>query len=300
MYYKDWKKIDKPEMKMDVEIGSYHRDLSHISSSWLKEALKSMLRFYSYPFKPEKEQTQSTKIGTLFHSCLLEPDVFEKTYCVVNKSDLPYPESTMAKKENKEYVEAIVNSGMQVVSPDDWNCVSEMKKSVSKNTLIAKYISAGTKEASIYWSDQETGLPLKTRPDLFIETGSKSIVVVDVKTTDSVYPNDFFSSVAKWEYPVQAAMQIDGIESVTGLKVSSYLYLAVEKSYPYEHCLFRLTDDDIYTGRVRYKDLLSHIKICAETDEWSGIGRSQIDRKLLDDNELDIIDVVLPAYYYGK
>ena len=300
MYYKDWKPIEKPVMRMGVEIGSYHRDLSHISSSWLKEGLKSMSKFYSYPFRPERKQTESTKIGTLFHTLLLEPEVFHNTYRVLRKSDLPFPDNTMSKKENKEYVESIAESGLTVVQEDDFNLISDMVNSLSTSDLVKKYVASGVKEASIYWSDSETGIPLRTRPDLFVKTNSGSVIVMDVKTTESAFPNDFFMSVAKWEYPVQAAMQIDGIEAVTGLKVTTYCYLAIEKTYPYDYCIYRLTQDDIEAGRVRYKEILSQIKACTISGEWPGPGRTQIDRKMLNDNDLDIVDIVLPAYYYGK
>lgn len=306
MFYKNWKQKGSPRIDLNVEIGSYHGDLSHISSSWLKEAGRSMARFASYPDKPITDPTLAQKVGTIFHTLLLEGELFDKSYHVLKQSELPFPDSTMAKKENKAYVDKIVASGKEVVSSDLFDGISEMKKSVLSSAMVRKYLDAGVKEASIYWWDEETGLPLKTRPDLYVVLGDNSAIVLDVKTTENSSPSEFSSSAAKYDYPLQAAMQIDGMESI-GHNVVDYFYLAVEKSYPYDFCIYRLTEDDISAGRARYKNFLSEIKSCmgkaleeGESYRWPGVGRTQIERKMLDENTLDIIDMVLPSYYYGK
>lgn len=301
-YYKRW--IENPskpaEIRIDIENQVYHEDLGSISASWLKEGHKSMHRFLTYPFKPKSEGSPSLRLGTLVHTMILEPSLFKDKYFVLNRSELPFPESTMAKKENKEFVESKKALGFEVLDYDVYEQVKSMAESVLSDPLMRKYMAAGYIENSIYWSDPDTGLPMRTRPDLWVPLANNKAAIVDIKTTDSAYATDFFSSVAKFYYPLQAAIQCDGVAIATGREISTYLYVAVEKNYPYDYCIYRLVEDDIAASRVMYKEILSQIKVCVETDVWPSYGRSRIDRKMLDDNNLDIIDVVLPAYYYGK
>lgn len=301
-YYKGWI-IDpskQPEIVIDRENQVYHEDLGSISASWLKEGFKSMHRFLVYPFKPKSDGSPSMRLGTLVHTMILEPELFKKRYHVLKREDLPFPESTMAKKENKEYVESMKAKGYDILEFDVFQQVEAMTKSVMSDPLIEKYIKAGNIENSVYWNDEDTGLPMRTRPDIWVPLSNNKMAIVDIKTTDSAYPSDFFSSVAKFQYPLQAAIQTDGLIAATGRELSTYLYVAVEKNYPYDYCVYRLTEDDIMASRGMYKDILRQIKMAVETDVWPGYGRSNIDRKMLDDNDLDIIDIILPAYYYGK
>lgn len=301
-YYNYWRidKNAKPEIIEGLDIGAYHEDLTNISSTWLKEGLKSMKRFQMYPFKPKNEPSESQKIGNMVHTYLLEHDKFQQQYYVLRKEELPFPTSTMAKKENKEYVEAIKASGKMVIDYETHKQVYAMCDSVLSNQLICQYIDNGKIENSVYWSDDETGLPMRTRPDLWMPLSNGKIAVMDVKTTDSAYPNDFFNTASKFNYPLQAAIQCDGLTAATGKEVHVYMYLAMDKQYPYEHCLYRLTMEDIYAAKIQYKEVLKQILRCVETGRWPSYGRTQIEKKLLDDNQLDILDVVLPAYHYNK
>ena len=305
MYYKQWKVDPTGETKIipDMDIISYHQDVSHISSSWIKEALVSMNRFLKYPLRPKGEQVSNTfKIGTAVHSYLMERLKFDDHYVIHRKSDLPFPDSTMAKKENKAYMDELkdMSAGKEIIDEETMNQIVSMCDSAMESRTVSNYVEHGKIEHSIFFNCKDTGLPMKTRPDMYVELSNGTIVVLDVKTTDRIAPSEFFSSVSKYNYPMQAAIQCDGIESSTGKKVSMYLYLAMEKKYPYEYCLYRLTEDDIDFGRSTYRDLLVQIKHACETGEWPMCGRSSIDRKMLDDNKNDIVDIVLPAYYYGK
>jgi len=300
-YYKKWSiGPSDPEIRDDIELSVYHEDLNYISSSWLREGFKSMNRFLMYPFKPKSNTSESQRIGTMVHTYLLEPHRFNNVYHILKREDLPFPSSTMAKKENKEYVEGLKSMNKEIIDQETYLQVEQMCKHVVSNKHIASYIENGKVENSIYWNDAETGLPMKSRPDLWVPLKNGKAVIIDLKTTDSAYPSDFFTSISKYQYPVQAAIQCDAVTAATGREIQAYMYLAIDKSYPFEHCMFRLTEDDIYASRLQYRDVLKQIRVCVETDTWPGYGRTQIDKKLLDDNELDVIDVLLPAWHYNK
>lgn len=300
MFYTKWT-IDpnkKPEIHSDIDIESYHNDYGSISSSWLKEGLKSMYKFLRYPFREKEQRSDASKIGTIVHTRILEPLNFSMQYHVLRKSDLPFPNSTMAKTENKEYVKKIKDLGKEIIDSDLSANIDIMYNSIIANELLSKYLSMGKVEQSLYWNDAGTGLPMKTRPDLFVELSNGTIVVLDIKTTESAYPNDFASSVARYNYPLQAAIQIDGVEAVTQKQVSSYFYIAIEKSYPFEYCIYRLLPDDIAFGRSQYREILGQILNCIQNDTWPMIGNSVIEKRMLTENKFGIVDLTLPQYYY--
>lgn len=302
-YYKKWdiNKSGKPEIVEDLEISSYHEDINYISSSWMKEGLRSMNRFLKYPFKPKPNSiSDSYMIGNMVHTYLMEHNKFDYIYHVFKREELPFPESTMNKKENKEYFEKLKTTGKHIVDMDTYIQVKTMCDNAMQNQYVKSYIENGKIENSIYWNDLDTGLPMKARPDIWVPLKNGKAVIIDIKTTDNAYASDFFATASKFNYPIQAAMQCDAVTMATGREIEAYMYLAIEKSYPYESCLYRLVEDDIVASRLQYKDVLHQILKSVETDTWPGYGRTRIDKKFLDDNTLDVIDVMLPAWHYNK
>lgn len=276
---------------------SYHGDRSSISASWLKECKSSMFHFASAPSKPNKT-TPALAFGSMVHHYLQERNTFNDFYCVFRTKDLPFPESTMKNKENSEYYKKLLESGKIVISEDEWNNLLNVTNNVINDPYVTKFIEKGNIESSIFFNDPATGLPLKVRPDNHFFAKSRfgeGIWVLDVKTIEDASPSSVAKAVTNFSYEVQAAMQVDGLETFYDKPVVMYIYLFIEKKFPYSYGLYSLDlSNDLDIGRMRYKKYLLDVKSCIDSDVWPSYAKD----KGSADNPMGIIDIKLPPWFY--
>ena len=95
-------------------------------------------------------------------------------------------------------------------------------------------------------------------------------IIIDYKTTKSVAPDRFATSVRDYSYHIQAAHYIYVWERATKRKVEDFIFIAVEKERPHLCNVFRLDEDTLEEGRVAHKKAMYKFKNCAETDIWGG------------------------------
>ena len=114
------------------------------------------------------------------------------------------------------------------------------------------YIDAKGKvaESSFYWYEDD--VLCKCRPDLICPPldnpdSKNEIVIVDYKTTQSVEPYTFAKSVKKFRYDLQASYYRRGMEAA-GYRVTDFMFVAQEKTYPYASKVFRMTKEQMDFG----------------------------------------------------
>ncbi len=86
--------------------------------------------------------------------------------------------------------------------------------------------AAGKAEQSYFWTDKETGLGCKCRPDYMFDDGS---TIVDLKTTTDASLKGFSRSVCNFRYHVQAGFYLHGIEQSTGVRPDRFIFVAIER-----------------------------------------------------------------------
>ena len=84
-------------------------------------------------------------------------------------------------------------------------------------------------EVSIFAKDPRSGLILKTRPDLMIESEQ---TVYDVKSTQDASPQGFASECSKYAYFIQGAFYVY-VCKLAGLDIKEFNFIACEKTAPY-------------------------------------------------------------------
>jgi hypothetical protein len=183
------------------------------------------------------------RFGTAAHSLLVEgQEAFDKEVWVISGS--PY---TKAYKEEKTEQEAL---GYIVLKEDDASVIFDMKKNMIYEGNAYLDAKGKVAESSFYWYEDD--VLCKCRPDLICppldNTDSKDeIVIVDYKTTQSVEPYTFAKSVKKFRYDLQAAYYRRGMEAA-GYKVTDFVFVAQEKTYPYASKVFRMTKEQMDFG----------------------------------------------------
>jgi exodeoxyribonuclease VIII len=234
----------------------YHADPA-ISASHLHAVAASPYHYWKRfvdPQRPQQEPTAAMKLGSLVHCAVLEPNELLQRYGVC------LPRNTKAGKEQAAEMAA---AGIEAVTEADMATALSMAAAVREHPAAAQLLSSGKAEQSFWWDDVPTGLRCKCRPDWMTAT-----TLVDLKTTTDASAAGFARSVAQYRYHVQANHYL------AGTFAERFVFIAVEKSYPYACAVYELDDAAMEAGeRLRRNDLQT-IADCKAIGEWPGYGAS--------------------------
>ena len=279
----------------DISIDDYHSG-EGISASQLKKAVKSTAHFFVEEPK-EKEQKSCFNMGHAFEDMLLEGGELDDKYWIFDPEKRPHPETTFNNKENKTWkiVQFEKNEDKIVITEKELIDLKGMLKSCQSERIQAAIKGDIIKQGSGYWIDKESGLLLKTRPDVIKKRAEHSVFILDVKTAEDSNPEAFAKSFAKFLYGIQCATQVDGIEKTLGVEVAYYYYLVVEKKAPYNAQIYTVNPVDIDTHRAIYKKLCMNIKEAKENPERIEMGYAEDCG-----NKSGVLELEIPAWYYNN
>lgn len=294
----------------NISIQDYHRDREYISATGIKMAKKS-LRLYDWNYNRPviQEEKLHFSFGNAFELALLDKAGFESTVAIrqtdawthmanmdrIQNTGKPYAKpkgSTIYMAEESKFEAA--NEGKYII-PDigkqSFEVIEAMLESCKKDAVIQKLIAGTEYQLSLFWTDEETGLKMKTRPDI---CKRKKNVIVNLKTIDDGSPENFSRDLCNYDYPLQAAVEITGCLK-TGLMsdVDNYFWLVCEKEPPYNATIYEFDKSDI-SHSIDELHYLTH-KIKSAKDENLFPGYS--DRA---DNQHGILTARIPAYYYNR
>ena len=240
-----------------IPFNEYLKDLA-ISSS----AIKIMHRagpetYYKTVVDPAARVTPATPamlLGSLVHCATREPDELPNRYQKCG------PRNTKAGKQEALYIES---KGLTPINFSDWKLMEEMVQSIRSHPIAAEYLDnpLGVPEQSFWWDDELSGLCCKARTDLVVGD-----TIIDLKTTvaGGASPKEFAKTVANFAYNIQAAHYLRGTEA------ERFIFLVVEKVWPYNVGLFELDQAAIDLGNEQIDAALKLIKECHEKEEWPG------------------------------
>ena len=238
---------------MTISNADYHADPA-VSASHLHLVARSPQAYwakYLDPNRPAVEPTAAMRFGSLTHCATLEPDELLQRYGVA-------PDRRT--KAGKEQAEVMTASGIEPVSQADLATALAIAAAVRNHPIAAELLAAGQAEQSYWWTDPDTGLRCKCRPDwLNAET------VVDLKTTTDASPTGFARSVASYRYHVQAAHYLSGLNGV-----ERFVFIAVEKTYPYAVGVYELDDAALTEGHDLRRRDMRRIQTCHAGNRWPG------------------------------
>lgn len=210
----------------------------------------------------DSEKTAALDIGSAVHAALLEPELYERDYVVMPDLNL---RTNAGKAEKKAFIEK--HAGINIITAQDHIKISYIVSSVLAHPQAAKLIKQKTRayvERSFFWTDEETGINCRCRPDklIFGEQTGGPILILDIKTTaDNI--DDFSRAIEKYKYYLQAAFYTDGLEAATKATNFEFVFLVIQKSisagrYPVR--LVKIADDYLKLGRAEYKEVLQNYK----------------------------------------
>jgi hypothetical protein len=247
-------------LSMSAEQYHSHPAVGH---SGLVRIMRSPAHYENMRTNPP-EPTPAMRLGTAFHTALLEPEKFGQTFVMAPKFD----RRTKEGKAAAEVWEA-ENVGKTTLITEQMTAIESMALSVTHHAGAARLLASGRAETSTFWIDQETGIECKCRPDFLSMEGEIVTSIVDVKTCCDASAEGFSRAIASLGYDVQAAFYQDGIKAVAGVTVPFY-FIAVEKEAPYVVAAYKASDEMIEVGRAKYRGALQLLKWCQSNKCWPG------------------------------
>lgn len=246
----------------------YH-SLPSVSSSQLKTILRSPAHYADAYLseKPRKEPTASMVLGSLTHTLFLEPEQYGSEYAIA-------PECDRRTKEGKAIYAAFQDAadGMTIITAEQRDTAHAMSRALCGHQ-IHEAMTGGHAEASIFWTDEQTGLSCRIRPDYHIApcemwpTG----LIIDVKSTDDARPEAFSRTCVTYGYDLSAAMYCDGFQQHYGTdEPPLFLLLVVERDAPHAVACYECSPEMLDKGGEKYRNALELLTICRLSGEWPG------------------------------
>jgi exodeoxyribonuclease VIII len=207
----------------------------------------------------KRESTPAMNIGSAFHTLLLEPELFSTEFAVAPKIDR---RTTKGKEEYQLFMEA--NGSKTLLTDDQYAKASVMASHVKQHEIVTTLLDEAKFEQSIFWTDKETGIQFKTRPDIW-----SSKMVVDLKTTNDASAHSFMRSALNYGYYLQAGMAFEACKAI-GLPFEMFVILAAEKEAPYVPAVLIMDQEALQFGIDQFQSYKKRLKACLDNDKWPG------------------------------
>lgn len=278
----------KPRWEYDLTNEQYHARRETVSSTGIRKILSSPAAFYEGLIQIEEEAldpdstvnvgSKHLRIGTLVHECILEPKKFFSKFVLMpefvgmTKDGRPSNRSAEALKKKEDWLKALPPD-VTVCDEETFHQVAGMVKAIldhpdARNIFerdVDGQLSSGLAEVSGFYSDPETGILLRIRPDFMrFDLG----IVAEVKTAASAERRKFASKIHEFGYHIQLAMQCSGIKIITGESADLPIFIAVEKKPPYEVAVYTADADMMALGEKMLRQGLRTLAQCLEKNQW--------------------------------
>lgn len=211
-------------------------------------------------------QSEALDFGTAFHTLVLEPDRFAVDYVIAPDVDRRTKDGRAAWED---FQASIADGAATAITADDHRRLHLMRDSLMAHPVArALLTAAGDAEASIYYTDAETGELCRCRPD---KIAAAQQVMVDLKTIDDA--DRFDREALAYRYHVAHAHYVAGAAEQLGGQWD-YLFVAVGKStdagrYPVR--VIQLDPGAVAAGQEERRRNLDAYAAARRSDRWPGV-----------------------------
>jgi len=222
----------------DIADSEYFSDTSRVNCSALKTVIKN--KGATVFLKEKTVITEAMRIGTAFHTLILEPEKFTKRFAII-------PDVSFATKEGKaikeQYSDCVFLGDKDRTSDEDKVIVIKQPETESlfamkhgllfdcngEETLAGKLLAKGGKSEFVMLFEYK-GIPCKAKFDRLTD----DYEILDIKTCASSDETEFGKAVANMLYFVQAEFYKIAIKHwAKSLDIDiepEFYFLAVEKT----------------------------------------------------------------------
>jgi exodeoxyribonuclease VIII len=237
-----------------------YRQADGVNISSLKIMGRSPAHYYARINAPAITPTPAMVFGTLLHRAVLEPEKLAGSFAV-KPSDMDF-----RSKDGKAWRDS---QTLPIIDEDQATDLDAAANKVMAHKYASSILANTEKEVSVFkWRNLGGDLLLKGRLDAVAEDENGYTTIIDIKTTEDASQSAFAKSIANFGYAEQAAYYMDLIGA------SFFIFIAVEKTAPYEIGVYCLDNDSIDHGRAINNRNLDTLENCLKTNEWAGYSDS--------------------------
>lgn len=164
-------------------------------------------------------------------------------------------------------------SGIEPVTEENYLKIQILKKHYENygGGVLKRLLKHSKREISLYYTDEETGIDVKVRPDaLQFEENIGVNAIISVKSSGIEDLRAFYHQAAKLHYDLTEGMYQEVASKVTGRYFNCTITVMLQTVAPYSIALLVWSVDDIETGKHKYRTALNTIKQCEETNMYPG------------------------------
>lgn len=214
-------------------------------------------------YRPQKDATRNMALGSAFHTLILEPHLFGELYGVEPKKVLLKDVGREDYDAYKYFCEHLQKSNKTILTFDEMETLIAMQESLYANEKAKELLRDGLIEHSYFWRDPESGLMLKSRPDILHRK-----IYVDLKTCSDASPRAYQREMIDFGYHLQSAMIRDAVKTLENREISSCINICVETKYPHAVAIYLIDEAAIEWSQKKYKELALHLKHCLIHEDW--------------------------------
>jgi exodeoxyribonuclease VIII len=239
-----------------------YRQAPGISQSELKYLARSPAHYRAFKLAEPKPPTDDMVLGTITHTCILEPDKLADC-CHVRPADVDF-RTTYGKAwrdAHKDKPPITKEQSVQVLG---------MASAAREHPIARACLDReGQNEICLFARHHDSDLLRKSRPDRITADEHGNTVIVDLKTTEDASPNGFAKTAANFRYHVQAAYYTDLAEA-NGTESPIFMFVVIERDPPFAVACYVLAPEDLAIGRAIYERELMLLAKCMNENHWPG------------------------------
>lgn len=239
---------------LDKDDDWYYNDQDYITNTMLGKLENGPQTLKAYLNREISEKEKAHHIyGKAFHCSILEPDEFDKRFFALDDSKIikkllsegsKKPRATNKYKDWHQEQLSIVGD-RSIISVEDYNDMMRMQDAIFDRSQCRDMLS-NTKKEVAYKGNIE-GINVKCKADV-LRPGLFALDLKGIKEAPT--PSMVTKLLYSYKWVRQSAFYLDI------LKVDSFWFLTIEKTYPYTIGLYEVSKERLEQGRDMYMDLL--------------------------------------------
>lgn len=207
-----------------------------------------------------RKPSQAFDIGKAAHIAILEPERLEAAVM----------RGPIDRRGNKwkEAQDEADHFGRLLLTEKDHDMALAIRDTAAANATIRQMQSGEfMNETSAYHVDEETGVTVKCRPDIYNATHR---LIGDVKNMADGSAQAFMRDAGKFGYHVQDALYTDVWSKGAEMEVDGFFFIVFEKSDPPMVACYELDAPSVEEGYAVYRAALARYVECREANDWPG------------------------------